>query len=558
MKVFKNVVGVLVVGISLFIACINVNAAEMSAEFKSHLNKDGKFEFNSVVPIDELYFGLMVDRVTYDENQNWNGLQFNNVSADYSEVDLTINRYEENEETHRIKLQWNYDEVANKKIKDFVNNSLKNKTEFNVYDLELVNYWVNLIRNNDRAELIMFSGELKQLLNYGNIEFDIRIGGGGYAPFISEAIGFAYFGYNGSVYHTIPVFGATGKHILYVADETVNTPEAIEKAAQKRINDYLGDNDIEVDFVSTALDYLSGVNISSYVSFDKAFEYEMGLDGVNEDDLIFEVTIPIDENMGDSKFVIIRRDSSKMVNPTSRTADLSTNIEISTSNTIPLDTIIQAKELNSGSEYEKIVKILNLTDNLTFDLKLYSNSIDKYISKLDNGEFEVSIPIPEDFKGKDLVVYYVDENEKKESFEVDLTSKPGYAIFKTTHFSIYTLGYKETDVKVTFDANGGVFGKESAYTIDNWNFNMYDNLKIPTREGYKFIGYFTEKTGGTKFEMILNEAGIDNNSIYYAQWEKVEEVPKTFDKSGLSIIIASLSLLSLVGASLYLKKEMSK
>ena len=69
MKVFKNIVGVLVVGISLFIACINVNAAEMSAEFKSYLNKDGKFEFNSVVPTDELYFGLMVDRVTYDENQ---------------------------------------------------------------------------------------------------------------------------------------------------------------------------------------------------------------------------------------------------------------------------------------------------------------------------------------------------------------------------------------------------------------------------------------------------------------------------------------------------------
>jgi len=464
MKSAKKILGSLVLVCALLIMPNNVNAAEMSDEFKSYLNEDGKFEFNSVIPTDEDYFALMVDRVTYDEEQNWNGLQFNNVADDYNEVDLTINRYEENEETHRVELQWNYDEKANEKIKDFIETTLKDKTEFNVYDLELVNYWVNRVKNNSKAELIMFSGELKTALNYGNVEFDIRVGGGGYAPFVSETIGFAYFGYDGSVYHTINIFGATGAHILYVPTETENTAEAIQVAAQKRIDDYLGESDIEVNYVSTAREYwvsyfyqemrdvwfednpnltleefeqMGNAYMPSYPSFEEGFEYELGLAGVNENDLIYTIDIPIDENRGDSKYVIIRRDSTKMVNPISRTADLSTDIEISTNATLPLDTTIEATELTSGSEYEKLIKILNLKDNLTFDLKLYSNSLGDYITKLEDGTFEVKIPLTDNFKGKDLMVYYVDEDEKVHEYKV--VEKDGYAIFTTDHFSIYTL-----------------------------------------------------------------------------------------------------------------------
>ena len=45
-----------------------------------------------------------------------------------------------------------------------------------------------------------------------------------------------------------------------------------------------------------------------------------------------------------------------------------------------------------------------------FDLNLYSDSLGKYITKLDDGKFEVRIPVPDNFKGKNLTVYYVDEN----------------------------------------------------------------------------------------------------------------------------------------------------
>lgn len=77
-----------------------------------------------------------------------------------------------------------------------------------------------------------------------------------------------------------------------------------------------------------------------------------------------------------------------------------------------------------------------------FDLKLYSNAQNKYIKKLDNGTFEVRIPINNKLKNKELVVYYVDENNNKQVY--DVTIKDGYAIFNTNHFSIYTLAEKSS------------------------------------------------------------------------------------------------------------------
>ena len=262
---------------------------------------------------------------------------------------------------------------------------------------------------------------------------------------------------------------------------------------------------------------------------------------------------------GDSSIMhefIVIKDSSKMVTPIIKTADTATNVEISTTATLPFDTTIQAEELVSGIEYERIMKILGLNNNLTFDLKLYSDSISKYITKLDDGEFEVKIPILEDFKDKDLMVYYVNEDGKVENYEVEI--EDGYATFKTTHFSIYTLGYKEkslSNVKVTFDANGGNFGDEVIYTVNDWNANLYDSLIEPTRDGYVFKGYYSKKTGGTKLEMILDEAGIDNNSVFYAQWEKDVKNPETFDGIGSSIVISIISLLGIISTILYLKKK---
>lgn len=138
----------------------------------------------------------------------------------------------------------------------------------------------------------------------------------------------------------------------------------------------------------------------------------------------------------------------------------------------------------------------------------------------------------------------------------------GYNENKFYYFSYYfekilEINYFGTTDKYTviFDANGGKFGNETIYTIDNWNINLYDNLTKPVRDGYIFKGYYTEKTGGTKLEMILNEAGIDRNMTFYAQWELEEENPQTFDSIGNSILIGAISLIGLVGTTIYLKKR---
>jgi len=596
MKSVKKMLGVFVlVMVAMFCALNNVSAAEMSDEFKSYLNESGKYEFNSSIPANDDHFALLVDLATYDDEYNWNGMSFSNIAEDYSEFDLTINSDEENEETHRVKAHYNYDEKAEIKIKNFINTVISNKTVFEVKDLELVNYYYNRIKNGYNAELTMFSGELKEALDYGNLEFEVSVRGGSSAPLKRKTVGFGYFIYAGSIYHVINPFGTTADHILYVPTETENTKEALIEATQKRIDDYLGETDVEVSYLSTAWEYwvryhyentremweeyedpgftleqfeqIIGAYVFQYPSFEEGFEEIFEISGISEDDLMFFVDIPIDENMGDGFEIFIKRDSSKMVSPVSKTADLVTEIEISSDATLPLDTVIQAKELTSGAEYERILEILNLTDNVTFDLKLYSGSLEKYITKLNDGSFEVKIPIPENFRGKDLVVYYVKENGEKEPYTVDTTSETGYAIFTTTHFSIYTLGYTETaptNVKVIFDANGGKFGNENSYVINDWTADLYDSLTTPTRKGYTFKGYYTEKTGGTKFEMILNESGVENNSTFYAQWEEnsgsgtaipEEENPKTFDGIGNSIVVGIISLIGLVGATIYLKKR---
>ncbi len=140
------------------------------------------------------------------------------------------------------------------------------------------------------------------------------------------------------------------------------------------------------------------------------------------------------------KFVVAK-DNSKLVMPSYESVDLETKISVSTdSGDVPLDTVVEVDELTEGEEYNRICKVVNADDNEMFDIKLHSNSLENHITTLENGKFLVKIPIPEEFKGKDLSVFYVDAGGK--STEYTVTVKDGYASFETDHFSIYTLAAK--------------------------------------------------------------------------------------------------------------------
>ena len=152
-------------------------------------------------------------------------------------------------------------------------------------------------------------------------------------------------------------------------------------------------------------------------------------------------------------FIIPVKDSTKITSPKFQSNDVNSDVSISTNAFIPLDTLISVAKLTSGEEYDKIVKVLNATNLDMFDLKLFSKSSGDYITALSDGTFEVKLPIKDELKGKDLMVYYVDEENKVKDYNVTITSDNKYAIFNTDHFSIYTLAEKNTNKKVEDNPN---------------------------------------------------------------------------------------------------------
>ncbi|MBR6690092.1 MAG: hypothetical protein IKL65_02035 [Bacilli bacterium] len=461
--VFKKLLGVFVFVLSLFVIG-SVNAAEMSDEFKAILNDKKQFIAETVPPTTDFELEILVNEYLLIE-KNLGDYNISNCNSSYTLCELTYWADSENSETHNIEVVYKYDKNVKNMINSYMSKLPAGKNEFAVRDLEIVNFWLN--GKGSSKYITNYSSELKEYFDYKNFSLDARRGTS--APFSTGRSGMANFKYNNVVYGLIENFSVSADHVIYVPTDTEDTPQAILSAAQSRLDEYVGIGKTELTYVSTARDYVIdklGAVPSEFATFEEAFAYEFGMENVSETDLIYTMDVYYDENSGNTHELIIRRDSTKMINPTYVSSDVSTDITISSEESaIPLDTIIQAKELTSGSEYEKIVSLLNLTDNITFDLKLYSNSIEEYINKLDDGTFEVKIPIPEDFEGKDLVVYYVDSNGKPEQYKVEIT-EDGYAIFKTTHFSIYTLGYRETTssspaipeekVPNTFDGIGNI------------------------------------------------------------------------------------------------------
>ena len=61
------------------------------------------------------------------------------------------------------------------------------------------------------------------------------------------------------------------------------------------------------------------------------------------------------------------------------------------------------------------------------------------VTKLENGSFEVKLPISEELKGMELSVWYLDENDVAVEHPADFEKAPGFAVFTTNHFSVYTL-----------------------------------------------------------------------------------------------------------------------
>ncbi|MGN0483309.1 MAG: glycosyl hydrolase 53 family protein [Lachnospiraceae bacterium] len=109
--------------------------------------------------------------------------------------------------------------------------------------------------------------------------------------------------------------------------------------------------------------------------------------------------------------------------------------------------------------------------------------------------------------------------------------KPDQALRVFRYVLTGTQQVKETQkpktYTLTFDSQGGILEKTQQTVTEK---ETYGTLPIPTKEGYRFAGWFTKKTGG---ERILpdQEVTITQNQNVYAHWN-IREYPITYQLNG--------------------------
>ena len=132
--------------------------------------------------------------------------------------------------------------------------------------------------------------------------------------------------------------------------------------------------------------------------------------------------------------------------------------------------------------------------------------------------------------GTDAAASYSATLEAGASYEVTSPVVKGYIASQTivsgamtTSGVNVTVIYTEdiTEVTVLFDAQGGslAVGDESK-TVYCGNGRTYGSLPTPVKSGAKFLGWFTEVSGGTE---VTSTTEVTNNSNHtlYARWENI-------------------------------------
>ncbi len=474
-----------------------VRDKEMSDAFSEVLT-DGKLVFHYAKPSadDEAVWLVAEDFCIANPDFYFDSDKF---MEDFTKLELGIYSDTAKEEFHVVDVVWEYDPAVLQSAQAFIEKFPEDRPWFNVSDLELVNFWAYHNAESEVDSLANYSGELKEILGNSNFLYNIEVRGGLDDVFYTERIGSAKLIHDGKVYFASTMIGARAEHAIYVPENTADTKEALMAAAQQRIDDYIGKNVVTMTVADETVTQYYNSEIERYDNELLAAQEELTavqaalaaeqakdqslwdwdlitqsqfrimeleseiesipsykqyfIDQFSEDgdlyflkkaagDYFFNVEVAGKEET--YKFVIIK-DDEKLVVPSYATVDLDTQVSVtSDSSAVPLDTVVEVKKLTEGDDYDRIIKILDVEENETFDIKLHSGSLDEYITKLEDGKFEVKLPVPEKLEGKTLVVYYVDENNTPIEYEAR-PAEDGFIIFATDHFSIYTLAEKEPE-----------------------------------------------------------------------------------------------------------------
>ena len=183
---------------------------------------------------------------------------------------------------------------------------------------------------------------------------------------------------------------------------------------------------------------------------------------------------------------------------------------------------------NNDSTITYVVKITNKGNQ-----KYIINNIAIESSNNDNISFETNY-------SSDQVI------EANSSKEIEITYKTKLGsenksdiILKFSFAKVFT---------ITFDANNGTVSPLNKTVIEN---STYGDLPIPTKTGYIFLGWYTNKEFGEKIESTT-KVTITNNQTLYAKWENKDINVYLYNGDYLCLIKYGLFLLSFLLSFLFI------
>lgn len=359
---------------------------------------------------------------------------------DYTSCSISISNEKEGWYTEPMEVKLVFTSPS-KKDSEIVNSLIKkirrydwndDGTSYQISDLNLINFYLTskgktLIDSKTRNIATSYSEEMINITKGDKFTFYFSplAGTSDTSEYLYElAVGPTTINYNGYAYYVGDLAVSLNK-VIYIPSSTNDTKEDYIKAAEKRLEDYLGKNNIEITYGGRIEDLQ---NIVEGNNEELCYNDKL-LDHTKTDGNYYNVKIGNETH----KFYIVK-DDTKLTNPTYLGSDLETDATItSKDSSIPLDTMINVKNITS----DNIKKILGTDSYKAYDITLYSNGMETNIEKLDNGKFQVRLPVPSEYEGKDLIVYYINANNEKEEHKV--TVKDNYITFETDHFSTYIL-----------------------------------------------------------------------------------------------------------------------
>ena len=124
--------------------------------------------------------------------------------------------------------------------------------------------------------------------------------------------------------------------------------------------------------------------------------------------------------------------------------------------------------------------------------------------------------------GADIILPYVEMSSGGYDFIGYATTQDGTPTWTSGTKTITASGeldawwpiYRAKSYTVTFDANGGSVSPTSKTVTYA---STYGSLPTPTRSGYTFQGWYTDKTGGTKKTSSSKVTTVNNHTLY-ARW----------------------------------------